>query len=120
MTPARTGIHPARGASFLAVLAGLWFFLSPWIWGVYWNHTAWNSWIAGALIFIFAVSRMIHPGATILSWFNVALGVWTFASPWIFGYVDGTGRFVNSLCVGFIVFCTAIVGANSERGSHHT
>jgi hypothetical protein len=63
---------------------------------------------------------MIHPGATILSWFNVALGVWTFASPWIFGYVDGAGRFVNSLCVGFIVFCTAIVGANSERESHHT
>jgi hypothetical protein len=120
MTPARSNAHPARGASSLAVLAGLWLFLSPWIYGSYGNSSAWNSWIIGALICMFALVRRSRPAATSLSWFNSALGLWIFVSPWVYGYAGGTGRFVNSLCAGIIIFCTAIVGANSERMSHHT
>ncbi len=113
-------MHPARGASSVAVLAGLWLFFSPWIYGVHGNLNAWNSSIMGAVIVIFALIRRSHPAATFLGWVNSALGVWTFVSPWVYGYVDGTGRFINSLCVGFIVFCAAIAAANSERESHHT
>jgi hypothetical protein len=119
MTPARTDAHPARGASSLAVVVGLWLFLSPWIYGVSGNSSDWNSWIIGALIVIFAAMRRSHPAVTSLSWINSALGIWTFASPWVYGYVRGDGRFVNSLCIGIIVFCTAIVGANSDWTSHH-
>jgi|SRR5215472_17696584 len=117
MTPARTDAHPARWASFVAVLAGLWLLVSPLIFGVYGNASAWNSWIIGALIVIFAVIRMSHPLATSLSWLNSAFGIWIFVSPWIYGY-EGGGRFANNLCIGFIVFCAAIIGANWERMSH--
>ena len=34
MTPATSDFHPAKGASLIALLAGLWFFISPWILGV--------------------------------------------------------------------------------------
>ena len=112
--------HPARGASSLTVLFGVWLFLSPWIYGVSGHASAWNSWIIGALIIIFAVIRRSHPAVTSLSWINSALGIWIVASPWVYGYVRGDGRFVNDLCVGILVFCTAIVGANSEWTSHHT
>src|SRR5581483_6753350 len=111
MTPASMDAHPARGASSLAVLCGVWLFLSPWIYGVSGNASAWNSWIIGALIVISAGMRRIRPAAISLSWINAALGVWTFVSPWVYGYTRGDGRFVNSLCIGIIVFCTAIVGA---------
>jgi hypothetical protein len=46
-----------------------------------------------------------------LSWLNALLGIWTFFSPWIYGYTAGTGRFINSLCVGVIVFVLAICSA---------
>jgi hypothetical protein len=41
--------------------------------------------------------------------YNSALGIWTFCSPWIFGYIGNCGRFINGLCVGVIVFIAAIV-----------
>jgi hypothetical protein len=61
---------------------------------------------------------MNHPAATGLSWLNSILGIWTFVSPWVYGYTGNTGRLINSLCVGFLVFCAALVGANNERMSH--
>jgi hypothetical protein len=46
-----------------------------------------------------------------LSWLNALLGIWAFFSPWIYGYTGNAGRFINSLCVGVIVFVLAIVSA---------
>ena len=120
MSPVRIDAHPARGASIIALLAGLWLFVSPWVYGAYGNTNAWNSWIVGALIFLFALIRMNQPAATGLSWLNSILGIWIFISPWVFGYTGNTGPLINSLFVGFIVFCVAVVGANSERMSHDT
>jgi hypothetical protein len=40
---------------------------------------------------------------------NLVLGIWVFFSPWIYGYASvNTGRFINSLCVGVIVFVFAL------------
>jgi len=118
MTPARTDTHPARGASLITLLAGLWFFISPWLYGAWGNSSAWNSWIVGIVIFLSALSRRVRPAYTGLSWLNSILGIWIFCSPWIYGYSGHPGRLVNSLIVGIIVFCAAIIGANSERMSH--
>lgn len=118
MISASAETHPAAGASLIALLAGLWLFFSPWIYGAYGTPNAWNSWVTGALIFIFGVIRINRPTATGLSWLNAALGIWTFVSPWIVGYNEHPGRLVNSLLVGLIVFCAAVASANSERMSH--
>lgn len=118
MTPATTVAHPARGASLIAVLAGLWLFVSPWVYGAYGTANAWNSWIVGALIFLFALMRRHRPAATGLSWLNSVLGIWTFVSPWVYGYTGHPGHLINSLFVGVAVFCASVVGANSERMSH--
>jgi hypothetical protein len=117
MTSARTNAHPATGASRIVLLAGLWLFVSPWIYG-YGSSSAWNSWAIGALIFLFALIRVNRPAATGLSWLNSVLGIWTFVSPWVYGYPGHPGRAINSLFVGLIVFCAAVAGANSERMSH--
>jgi hypothetical protein len=73
MISASTDTHPAAGASLIALLAGLWLFFSPWIYGAYGTPNAWNSWVTGALIFIFGVVRMNRPAATGLSWLNSIL-----------------------------------------------
>jgi hypothetical protein len=116
MTPTDNtrNVGPVRAASTLNILAGIWLFVSPWVYGAYTNPNAWNSWIVGAVIVILAAIRMGSPaGLRGFSWFNCFLGAWTFASPWIYGYMGNTGRFVNSLCVGVIVFLLAIAAATS-------
>jgi uncharacterized membrane protein HdeD (DUF308 family) len=106
-----------RVASTISLLAGLWLFVSPWIYGSYMAPDAWNYWIVGAVIAILAAFRLSSPAAnTWMSWLNCLLGIWTFASPWIYGYTSNTGQFVNSLCVGVIVF---IVAMRSATGTRH-
>jgi hypothetical protein len=102
-------------ASGLNFLIGLWLFVSPWVYGAYTNANAWNSWIVGAVIAILAAIRFKNPaGLPIFSWAIVILGAWTFASPWIYGYTGNTGRFVNSLCVGVVVFILALTAWSAK------
>lgn len=110
LTPANRST--SNFASGINVLLGIWLFVSPWVYGVYANRNAWNSWIVGALIVLFAAVQFNNTGGLrFLSWINCLLGIWTFFSPWIFGYTANEGRFVNSLCVGVVVFLLAISNA---------
>lgn len=103
-----------KAASTIALLAGIWFFISPWIYGSYTLANSWNSWIVGAVITILAAIRLGSSelqATQWMSWINCLLGIWAFVSPWIYQYTGSTGRFVNSLCVGVIVFAAAISSA---------
>jgi hypothetical protein len=112
-TPAAAG---AKAASAIVLILGIWFFFSPWIYGAAGQGNAWNAWIVGALLSIFGTIRASRPVGTVaLSWINAVLGVWVFFSPWIFGYAASTGRFINNLCVGVIVFVLAILSARSTH-----
>jgi len=102
-----------RVATAINLLAGIWLFISPWVYGAYTSPNAWNSWIVGAVIVILAATRMSNPSVTWMSWINCLLGIWTFASPWIYGYTGNNGRFINSLVVGVIVFVLAILSAST-------
>jgi hypothetical protein len=118
VTPA-SQLAGTRAASTICLLAGIWFFVSPWVYGAYTTGNAWNSWIVGGAMFLFGLVRLMRPlYSTPFSWANMVLGIWAFFSPWIYGYTANTGRFVNSLCVGVIVFVLAIVSA--RLASHRT
>ncbi len=111
-TAAVNRLQGVRAASTICLLAGIWFFVSPWVYGAYTNGNAWNSWIVGAAMFIIGCVRVSRPAYSVaLSWWNMVLGIWAFCSPWIYGYTGNTGRFINSLCVGVVVFVLAIVSA---------
>jgi len=69
---------------------------------------------------VFAVIRRGHLTAIGMSWLNSILGAWIFVSPWVYGYTGHMDRLINSLFMGFIVFCAGLVAANSERMSHDT
>lgn len=112
---------PVKMASGLNILAGIWLFVSPWVYGAYTNPDAWNSWIVGAIIVILAAIRFASPaGLSGFSWFNLLLGAYVFASPWIHAYTANTGRFVNSLCVGVVVFFLALTSATATPRTAHT
>jgi hypothetical protein len=107
-----TNFNGVKAASTIVLLAGIWFFVSPWVYGVYAHGNAWNSWIVGAALFILGCVRVARPAySTVLSWCNMVLGIWAFFSPWIYAYTGNEGRFINSLCVGVIVFLLSIASA---------
>jgi hypothetical protein len=111
-------LNAVRIASTINLLVGIWFFVSPWVYGAYTNINAWNSWCIGVLIMILAWIRLAYPSTMPgLSWFNAVLGVYAFISPWLYAYTGNTGRFINSLCVGVVVFVAAICSA---RATSHT
>jgi len=107
-----------KAASTITLLAAIWLFLSPWVYAAYHLPQAWNSWIIGVAIVILAAIRLGNPeGTSWISWLNCLLGIWTFASPWIFRFTNDTGRFANSLCVGVIVFFAALRSATARPHS---
>lgn len=120
--PAHDGLAMVRAASIICLLAGIWFFVSPWVYGAYRSGNAWNSWIVGGVIVIFGAIRLSRPVYSVaLSWCNMVLGIWAFFSPWIYGYMAANmGRFINSLCVGVIVFVFAIISARVSSSHNIT
>ena len=116
MTPTmdKKRVNEVRTASTIALLVGIWFFISPWVYGVGMVANSWDSWIVGAAIVILAAFRLGYPAKTeALSWLNCLLGIWAFVSPWIYGYTMDHPRFINSLCVGVILFVASIASATS-------
>jgi len=65
---------------------------------------------------LFGAIRVARPAYSVgFSWGNTVLGIWAFFSPWIYGYVFSSGRFINSLCVGVIIFVLSIVAATMSH-----
>jgi hypothetical protein len=75
-----------RFCSTIVLLAGLWFVVSPWVFGASSPPMAFNNWIVGGMIVTFAYIRLVEPGSEFASWVNLFLGAWVLASPWIQAY----------------------------------
>jgi hypothetical protein len=103
-----------KTASTITLLAGIWLFISPWLYAVSRMHDSWDSWVVGLALIVLAAIRVGNPEKMPwLSWLNCLLGVWTFASPWIFRYTHDTGWYISSLGVGAVVFVTALRSATA-------
>src|SRR5262249_34408839 len=79
----------SKSASIIALLAGIWFFVSPWVYGAYLLENAWNNWIVGIVVTILAIIRLSSTDLKLTqwaSWINCFFGIWAFVSPWIFLY----------------------------------
>lgn len=123
-TASREGLGSIRTASTICLIAGIWFFVSPWVYNAYMHGNAWNNWIVGGLIVLWSAIRLIRPAySTGLSWYNTVCGAWVFCSPWIYGYIVHSDRWINSMCVGFVVMVFSImsarVGARSQAAPLH-
>lgn len=117
-TNLHTKLGGIRTASVICLLAGIWLFVSPWVYGAYDHGSAFNAWFVGAAIFLIGCLRTSRPAySTGWSWVNAVLGVWIICSPWVYGYVaTNTDRFINSLCVGVVVLaCALLSGITATR-----
>jgi hypothetical protein len=91
------------------LLLGAWLFVSPWALG-YANElsgAAWNAYILGAAIVLFAAVAVYMPKA----WeeaVNGVLGAWLIVSPWALGFASHRSAMLNAVIVGAVVMLLAI------------
>lgn len=111
------GDHQAAGV--IALLSGLWLFVSPWVFGIARDGSAFNAWIVGAVIAVVSMFQLAYRELNWISWINCLLSIWIFAAPWIFGYTAIHDRMISSLCVGVVVFVVSIWTAMSPPHPSH-
>lgn len=106
-----------RVPAFVVFLASAWFLVTPLAYyGVSLDVSSVNCWIVGGILLFSSLLRLWIPLSTVgFSWFNMILGLWVFASPWIFGYTSETGRLVNTLCLGVIITGMSIMSARAGK-----
>jgi len=103
-----------KTASGINLILGAWLVASPWVL-IYGTMTgAWNCLVFGALIFVIGVIRVTSIPGPFSARVNLVFGLWTIASPWIFGYATGTAAMWNSIVVGILVAVTALWSASAS------
>jgi hypothetical protein len=112
----------ARSASGCNVLLGCWLIASPWIFGYTSDISAfWNGIAVGALIAVLAASRFSSPRSGLgSSWLNVLLGLWTIASPWVYGYAANGAAMWDCIAVGIVVTALASWSGRATVNEQHT
>jgi hypothetical protein len=90
------------------LVLGAWLFVSPWAMRYPADIPAatWNAYILGAVIVVFAAVAMYMPRIW-EEWINMALGIWTIASPWVLGFAAHKDVTVNAVVVGVLVTALA-------------
>jgi hypothetical protein len=92
-----------RWQDWVNVIAGIWIFATPWMFGYTSETTAsWNAWTLGVLIAVAGLWALAVPESHGAEWSLLVLGVWVFVAPWILG-VAGTAAIAwNAWVVGAI------------------
>jgi SPW repeat len=110
------------------LILGAWLFISPWVLGFApaakvagITAAAWNAWIFGIVIGVFAIAALIKARPW-EEWINLIAGAWVFVSPWVLGFYSGHPLVLwNSLIVGALVFALSIwdLNTNPEMAGRH-
>ncbi len=103
-----------RIQDWVGVAAGGYLALSP-LWVDVSTRGTWVMVITGAVIAVMAVIALALPGAYIDEWMAAAVGVFAFASPWLFSYSGSTGAAWTSWVVGVVVAVAAVAALPASR-----
>ena len=96
-----------KSASGLIVLFSLWLIVSPWVLSFAGSTGMWDAVVVGVLALVLAWIRYANPlGTAGLSWAVVLLGIWLFASTFLFGWVGLMRVFWDYAIVGaaYVIF----------------
>jgi hypothetical protein len=106
----------ARWQHWIAMLVGIWLFISPWVLTTTGSaDAARNAWIVGAAIFVVALIALGTPNNPTADWVHVVLGVWLFISPWVLGYTGVKDGSWNAWILGVITVILALSALQMRR-----
>ena len=93
---------------------GSWLFLSPWVLEYSGTTAAWNAYVLGGAIVLFAVIASYMPKA----WeemINTLLGVWLVLSPFILGFAEPKRIALHTVLIGILVTAFAVWAMASDK-----
>lgn len=111
---------------WLILAVGIWLLSAPLFmsYGSTTSVAAWDSYVVGALIAIFAASSLWSPAWRLSSaekWINLVLAPWLLAAPFALAfYESGTSAAWTHIIVGLLIGAEAIwaLSARPSPGSH--
>ena len=108
---AREQVSTAAG---LNVLAGIWLIIAPFVLGYGNGDPYWNDIVFGAIVALIGASRMVlSVRHAWMSWLNMIIGAWIFASAF---WLDSTSTATwNDVILGIIVFCLGVAASIRRR-----
>lgn len=109
-----------RWQDWFNLVLGAWLIIAPLI-GLGVNHglAAWNSYISGAVVAIFAVIALARPQLW-EEWLNLIIGLWLIIAPFALGYTHQTGPMWNQIIVGLLIGVDALwAGAQTWTQHRH-
>lgn len=95
--------------SGLAMAAGVWLIVSPFILGYGLGSAVTNNVVSGVIIVALAAAVFFGRVHTWADWGLVLMGGWVMASPAMFGYGGQSVASYNELVTGFAVAALAVV-----------
>ena len=100
-----------RWQDWVMLILGVWLFVSPFWMPAYASTTsvaAWNSYILGVLVVIFAWSAIARPQPW-EEWVNLVLGIWLIIAPFVLAFYRGEpGAAWNQVVLGILIGADAI------------
>lgn len=111
-----------RWQDWLNLALGIWLLIAPVLIheaGIT-GTAAWNSYLGGAAVALFAVVALIQPVAW-EEWINLAIGLWLTLAPWFLRFsAEAPNAAANQLIIGTIIAATALWGAVRARQPRRT
>ena len=100
------------------LVLGVWLFISPFIGiGVTNDIAAWNSYVAGLVVAVFAIAALAHRYLW-EEWLNLIIGIWIVVSPFMLHFTEQTGPTWNLVIVGLLIAIDAGWAVFQAQGRH--
>ncbi len=92
-----------RWQDWTNLLFGVWLVLAPFFGiGVLNDAAAWNFYISGTAVAVFAIAALIRPQVW-EEYVNLFVGIWLILAPFVLGFTDQPGPMWNQIIVGLLV-----------------
>jgi hypothetical protein len=89
-------------ARYIGVLVGVWYVTAPFVWGYDLAFNWWHSMVIGGAVLALSAAYLVG-WSRVASWLMVAVGAYSMASPFLYGYLPHAQPFFNDLVFGVIV-----------------
>jgi hypothetical protein len=103
-----------RWQDWANLVLGSWLFISPWALHYAGTSAAWNAYVMGAGIVVFALIAAYMPKA----WeemINTLLGVWLVVSPFALGFAEATMVALHTVVVGILATAFAVWAMATDK-----
>ena len=109
-----------RWQDWFNLVLGAWLILAPFVGiGVTGDVAAWNSYVSGAAVAIFAIAAIARPQVW-EEWVNLVVGAWLIVAPFALGFTDQSIPMWNQIVLGALIGADALWAAvqYSPRQKH--